>query len=315
MCPNCSVSLKIHADNKRTPSVNSVDTSLASEGGFVRRTPSKLVCHCCGYFDTLPEACPKCESEHLHPFGSGTQRCEDDVGELFPAAKIARMDSDSTGAKNAHTRILNSVASGEADILIGTQMVTKGHNFKDVTLVGILFAEQGLLLDDYRANERTFEMLVQVVGRAGRYEKSGRAVIQTYMPENQIIKYAVAQDYKKFYELEIRLRKAMVFPPFCDICSINIVSEFENEAVSAASKTGEILSAYLQGEYNDVKLVIFGPFPAPIYRVNKSYRLRYIIKCKTNKRTKELLSRVLREIQKQATKKVSVSADVNPSMI
>ena len=135
------------------------------------------------------------------------------------------------------------------------------------------------------------------------------------MPENEIIKHAVNQDYKKFYELEIRLRKAMVFPPFCDICSVNIISEFENEAASAAKKVGEILGGYLQGEYNDVRLVIFGPFPAPIYRLNKSYRLRYIIKCKTNKRTKELLAVVLREIQKQATKKVSISADVNPSMI
>ena len=300
MCPNCSVSLKMHANEKSDKN---------------RRAPSKLMCHCCGHSADIPEACPKCEGEHLHPFGSGTQRCEDDVGELFPAARIARMDSDSTGAKNAHTRILNSVKSGEADILIGTQMVTKGHNFKNVTLVGILFAEQGLLLDDYRANERTFETLVQVAGRAGRYEKNGRAVIQTYMPENEIIQYAVNQDYKKFYELEIRLRKAMVFPPFCDICAINIVSEFENEAELAAKKAGELLSGYLHGEYNDVKLVIFGPFPASIYRLNKSYRLRYIIKCKTNKRTKELLSRILRETAKQATKKVSISADVNPSMI
>ena len=300
MCPNCSVSLKMHARGKRNRN---------------RREPSKLVCHYCGYSDDIPETCPKCGGGHLYPFGSGTQRCEDDVGELFPDARIARMDSDSTGVKNAQTRILNSVQSGEADILIGTQMVTKGHNFRNVTLVGILLAEQGLLLDDYRANERTFEMLVQVAGRAGRYEKEGRAVIQTYMPENQIIKYAVNQDYKKFYELEIRLRKAMVFPPFCDICAINISSEFENEAVSAAKKTGEILGAYLQGGYNDVQLVIFGPFPAPVYKINKSYRLRYIIKCKTNKRTKELLACVLRDIQKQATKKVNISADVNPSMI
>ena len=300
MCPNCTVSLKMHADGK---------------SGAGRRTPRKLMCHCCGYSDSVPEICPKCGSGHMHPFGSGTQKCEDDIGELFPAARIARMDSDSTGAKNAHTRILNGVKSGEADILIGTQMVTKGHNFENVTLVGVLFAEQGLLLDDYRANERTFEMIVQVAGRAGRHEKNGRAIIQTYMPENEIIKCAVAQDYKKFYELEIRLRKAMVFPPFCDICAVNIISEFENEAALAAKRVGELLGGYLRGEYNDVQLVIFGPFPAPIYKINRNYRLRYIIKCKTNKRTKELFARVLREIGKQATKKVSISADINPSMI
>jgi primosomal protein N' (replication factor Y) len=303
MCPNCSVSLKVHASEKNDRNDRS------------RRTPSKLMCHCCGYSADIPEVCPKCGSEHLFPLGSGTQRCEDDVCELFPEASIMRMDSDSTGAKNSHMRILNSIRSGESDILIGTQMVTKGHNFKNVTLVGILFAEQGLLLDDYRANERTFEMIVQVSGRAGRYEKNGRAVIQTYMPQNETIIHAINQDYKRFYELEIKLRKAMVFPPFCDICAVNIISEFENEAVSAANKTGELLNYYLQGEYNDVKLVIFGPLPASIYKLNKNFRLRYIIKCRTNKRTKELLSRVLREIQKQATKKVSVSADINPSMI
>ena len=302
MCPNCSVSLKMHARD-RGPQADA------------RRTPSKLVCHFCGYSAGIPESCAACESPHLHPFGSGTQRCEDDVAELFPAAKVARMDSDSTGAKNAHTRILNSVKSGGADILVGTQMVTKGHNFKDVTLVGVLFAEQGLILDDYRSNERTFEMLVQVAGRAGRYERAGRAVIQTYMPEHHIIKHAVAQDYKEFYELEIRLRKAMVFPPFCDICTINISSEFENEATSAANRTGELLSACLQGEYSDVQLVVFGPFPAPVYRVNKSYRLRYVIKCRINRRTREMLAQVLREIGRQATKKVAISADVNPGMI
>ena len=304
MCPNCTVSLKMHANERGT---NSDKSS--------RRSPTKLMCHCCGYSTDIPQACPKCDSEHLYPFGSGTQRCEDDVGELFPTANIARMDSDSTGAKNAHTRILNSVKNGEADILIGTQMVTKGHNFKNVTLVGVLFAEQGLLLDDYRANERTFEMLVQVVGRAGRYSKSGRAIIQTYLPENEIIQCAVNQDYKKFYDLEIRLRKAMIFPPFCDICAINIFSEFENEAELAAKKVGELLGGYLQGEYHDVKLIIYGPFPASVYKLNKNYRLRYIIKCKTNKRTKELFAQILREMGKQATKKVTVTVDVNPSMI
>jgi len=306
MCPNCTVSLKMHANERN---------GIGERNQVNRRSPNKLRCHCCGYSSDIPQACPKCESDHMHPFGSGTQRCEDDVAELFPTAHIARMDSDSTGAKNAHTRILNSVRSGEADILIGTQMVTKGHNFKNVTLVGVLLAEQGMLLDDYRANERTFEMLVQVAGRAGRYSKSGRAVVQTYMPENEIIQCAVNQDYKKFYEIEIRLRKAMVFPPFCDVCAINIFSEFENEAELAARKVGELLSGYLQGEYSDVKLLIYGPFPASVYKLNKNYRLRYIIKCKTNKRTKELFSQILREMGKQATKKVSVSVDVNPSMV
>ncbi|MCL2773887.1 MAG: primosomal protein N' [Oscillospiraceae bacterium] len=309
MCPNCSISLKLHAEEKygRYKRDKSENNS--------RRTPSKLVCHYCGYTSDIPKVCPKCQSEHMRSFGSGTQKCEDDVGAIFPDAKIMRMDSDTTTSKHSHMRILNSVRNGEADILIGTQMVTKGHNFKNVTLVGILFADQGLLLDDYRSNERTFEMIVQVAGRAGRYEKNGRAVIQTYNPDSDVIKYAISQDYKEFYKKEIKLRKASVFPPFCDICVINIVSEFENEAVATSKKIGEMLKGYMAGEYKDVKAVIFGPFPAPIYKLNRTYRMRYIIKCKTNKRTKEMLALILTEIQKQATKKVSVSIDVNPNMI
>ena len=245
----------------------------------------------------------------------GTQKCEDDLGEMFPEAKITRMDSDATARKHAHTRIINSVKSGEADILIGTQMITKGHNFENVTLAGILYADQGLFLDDYRSNERMFEMIVQVAGRAGRYEKNGRAVIQTYNPENEIIQCAIKQDYAEFYKKEIKLRKAMVFPPFCDICVINIISEFENEANATANKTGEALRGRMNGEYKDVKAVIFGAFPAAVYRVNRYFRMRFIIKCKMNKRTKEMLASVLTEIQKQTTKKVTVNIDVNPNMI
>ena len=306
MCPNCSISLKLHADDKNKNDKNA---------NRFKRTPSRLVCHYCGYTAEIPKICPKCQSDKMHPFGSGTQKCEDDIGAIFPDSKIVRMDSDTASSRHSHVRILNSVRNDEVDILIGTQMVTKGHNFKNVTLVGILFADQGLFLDDYRANERTFEMIVQVAGRAGRYEKNGRAVIQTYNPESEVIKYAVNQDYREFYNVEIKLRKATVFPPFCDICVINITSEFENEAESASNKIGELLQNYMSSGYNDVKAVIFGPFPAPIYKVNRNFRMRYIIKCRTNKRTKEMLALILTDIQKQATKKVNISIDVNPNMV
>ena len=302
LCPNCSISLKIHAEEHQ---------------GMIksRRIPSRLVCHYCGHTTELIKACPNCQSEHMRPFGTGTQKCEDDILELFPEAKIIRLDADTATAKHSYDNILNSVRNNEVDILIGTQMVAKGHNFQNVTLVGVLFAEQGMLLDDYRANERTFEMLVQVVGRAGRYDKKGRAVIQTYCPESEVIRYAVEQNYEKFYEKEVRLRKASVYPPFCDICVINISSEFENEAIIIANSVGEILKERLENEYKDVQVVVFGPFQASVYKINKTFRMRYIIKCKSNKRFREMMSGILTDIQKQIKEKVSVNIDINPNMI
>ncbi|MCL1859755.1 MAG: primosomal protein N' [Oscillospiraceae bacterium] len=304
MCPNCSISLKLHAEDK----------NKSNENKF-KRNPSKLVCHYCGYTSEIPVLCANCQSDKLMTFGSGTQKREDDLGEIFPEAKIMRMDSDTTSGRHSHTRILNSVKNDKVDILIGTQMITKGHNFKNVTLAGILFADQGLFLDDYRSNERMFEMIVQVAGRAGRYEKKGRAVIQTYNPDNEVIKYAIKQDYVEFYKKEIKLRKATVFPPFCDICVINIISEFENEAVTTAKKIGEFLKMHMNSDYKDVKAIIFGAFPATIYKLNRSFRMRFIIKCKMNKRTKEMLAVILSDIQKQTTRKVNVNIDVNPNMI
>ena len=302
LCPNCSISLKVHA---------------AEHQGLIksRRIPSRLVCHYCGYITEVMNICPNCQSEHMYAFGTGTQKCEDDILEIFPEARIIRLDADTTTTKHSYDNILNSVRNNEVDILVGTQMVAKGHNFQNVTLVGVLFAEQGLLLDDYRANERTFEMIVQVVGRAGRYDKKGRAVIQTYSPESEVIKYAVEQDYEKFYEKEVRLRKASVFPPFCDICVINISSEFENEVVITANNVGEMLKERLENEYKDVKVVVFGPFQASVYKINKTFRMRYIIKCKSNKRFREMLSGILIDIQKQIKEKVSVNIDINPNMI
>ena len=300
MCPNCSISLKLHAEDKT---------------GKAKRSPSRLVCHYCGHASEIPAACPGCKSDKLLMFGSGTQKCEDDLGEIFPEAKIARMDSDAISAKHSHTRILESVKNEQVDILVGTQMITKGHNFKNVTLAAILFADQGLFLDDYRSNERMFETIVQVTGRAGRYEKSGRGIIQTYNPDSEIIKFAIEQNYAGFYKKEIRLRKASVFPPFCDICSINIISEYENEAAATAKKIGEMLQNHMAGEFKEVKAIVFGAFPASIYKLNKNFRMRFIIKCKMNKKTKEMLALILADIQKQTTKKVSVNIDVNPNMI
>ncbi|GHU35580.1 primosomal protein N' [Clostridia bacterium] len=303
-CPNCSVALKLHTRDR-----------VSRSGEFVRRNPDTLICHYCGHAEPIPEVCPKCKGNHLHPFGSGTQKCEDDLAELFPEARIARLDADATSKKLAYTRILNEMAGDETDILIGTQMVTKGHNFRNVTLVGVLFADQGMLLDDYRAGERTYAMIVQAAGRAGRFEKGGRAVIQTYRPDHDVIRDAVKQDFESFYNKEIKLRKSALFPPFADICVINVTSIFENEAVLTAKKADAHINSRMNGVFNDVEMIVYGPFPATIFKINCTYRYRLVIKCRFTKRVKELLSHVLAATQKETTSKVSVNIDVNPNII
>ena len=173
----------------------------------------RLVCHYCGHTEPLPRVCPSCGCTHLKTDGIGTQRLEQELHELFPEASVLRMDADTTGTKGAHAKLLAQVADGKADILLGTQMVTKGLDFDNVTLVGIIDADQALFAQDYRARERTFSLLTQVVGRAGRRGIQGHAVIQTYSPENPVILNAARQDYERFYEEEIEVRRALQCPP------------------------------------------------------------------------------------------------------
>jgi primosomal protein N' (replication factor Y) len=245
--------------------------------------------------------------------GFGTQRVEEELQVLLPKARILRMDTDTTATKFAYDEMLGRFRSHGADVLLGTQMVTKGHDFPDVTLVGVLLADASLYLDDYRASERTFSMLTQVIGRAGRGQKEGLAVIQTNNPDSEVIRLACEQDYEGFYQREIRLRKLLTFPPFCDIVLLTVTGEHENETLRATTLLDQMLKGMIAGEYQDVQLVTFGPFEAPVYRVDNKYRMRMVLKCKLTRRTLAMLAELLAAFGQKVGKRVSLGVDLNPS--
>ena len=301
-CPNCSVSLTYHSVGRYLP--EEVSPEAHRKHGY-------LLCHYCGYQAAVPESCPECGSDAVTFLGYGTQMVESELAASFPEARIQRMDADTTGSKFAYDKILSDFRRGEKDVLLGTQMVTKGHDFPGVTLVGVVMADTGLYLDDYRAGEKTFALVTQVIGRAGRAEKPGRAVIQTYCPDHPTLRMAAAQDYDGFYEQEIALRKALCFPPFCDLLQINLIGEDEVALQNAALCLGEILKKTLP-EYSDVSLQAFGPFEAPVYRIKGKYRMRFLLKCKNNKRTRAYLRQSLAAFREKAGGKFQLSLDFNP---
>ncbi len=294
LCSNCSVAMTYHTRR-----------GTYAEGD--------LVCHWCGSRRPLPRVCPSCSSEHLSRQGFGTQRVEEELQNLLPTARILRMDTDTTTTKFAYDEMLADFRAHKYDILLGTQMVTKGHDFPDVTLVGVLLADASLYLDDYRASERTFSMLTQVIGRAGRREKSGMAIIQTNNPDGEIIELARRQDYETFYAREVRLRRMLVFPPFCDIALMTVTGTVEQELLRASRLLSDLLREYSQGEYNDVALVVFGPFEAPVYRVDNKYRMRMVLKCKQNRRTLAMLSELYCAFTAKVGRRVTLGVDINPS--
>ena len=288
-CPSCSISLTYHRSNNR------------------------LMCHYCGYSQPVVEVCPSCGEKTVRYSGCGTQKIEEELGQLFPQARILRMDADTTMAKNAYEQKLNDFAAGKYDILIGTQMVAKGLDFPHVTLVGVLSAELGLFRDDYRSGERAFDLLTQVVGRAGRRAEKGLALIQTLSPENEVIQYAAAQDYEKFFSSEIDNRKVMIYPPFCDICMIGCSSESDPAAKAAAHWFLAQLKEYCSGAYADQKLIVIGPNPSVIHRIGNKYRYRLLIKCKNSKRFRALIRTLLQQFSKnKISKTVTAFADINP---
>ncbi len=288
-CPNCSISLTYHKEN------------------------SRLMCHYCGYSQTLTEECPSCHERSLRFCGTGTQKGEEALSELFPKARILRMDADTVMSKNAHSKLLGAFAKGEYDILIGTQMVAKGLDFPDVTLVGVLSADQMLYADDYRSFERAFSMLTQVVGRSGRGSEKGRAVIDTFTPENSIIDLASKQDYEAFYNDEIELRRAMLYPPFSDLLLVGFLSEEKSKAVKCAQDFLKRLKALCETEFSDLPIRALGPSPALVSKVNNKYRYRIILKSRNSKRLREMLSRLLIEFGKDKEyQKVNVYVDLKP---
>ncbi len=294
-CPQCSVSMTYHT----------------AKESYAR---GELVCHWCGRRMPVPSECPECHSHHLNRVGYGTQRVEEELSALLPDARILRMDTDTTSTKSAYDDLLGKFRRHEADILLGTQMVTKGHDFPDVTLVGVLLADSSLYYDDYRAAERTFSMLTQVIGRAGRRDKAGEAVIQTCNPDHEVIALAKAQDYESFYRRESRLRSNLVFPPYCDIALITATSRVETDLALAASNLAARLKTLSKSEeYIKEPIIAFGPFEAPVYRVDGKYRMRLVVKCRVNQNTRRLFTTLMNDFAKRGRESVSMSIDFNPT--
>ena len=272
---------------------------------------NKLKCHYCGY-ETIPLGyCPECKSKNIKYSGSGTQKLEEEINTIFPSAKTIRMDIDTVTKKNSHESILNKFKNENIDILIGTQMVVKGHHFPNVTLVGVIFADGSLNIDDYRANERTFQILTQVAGRAGREKDKGNVIIQTYNPDNLAIEYSKKQDYKLFYDTEIMIRKQLKYPPFCDIILIGFNSENENHVIESAKFTYMSLKNKIINE--KLKIILYKPVPAPVDKIKNKFRWRIIIKCKFDDEIINALNRTIDEFRHKNIKDVKTIIDVNPT--
>jgi len=274
------------------------------------KTRNTLTCHYCGYTVKKPSVCPECQSPYIKEFGTGTQKVEEEIKTLFPEMSVIRMDVDTTGTKNSHSALLAKFEQEKTDVLLGTQMVSKGLDFPGVTLVGVLNADQSLGVDDFRANERTFNLITQVCGRAGRGKKQGRAIIQTYMPENSTIELSKTQDYISFYNEEIDLRKHLNFPPFCDIVSILITGEDEKLLSDYGKSLVKSITTVMTKELKD-GFEILGPSPAQIPKINKKVRHRIWIKCKLNEKTQDIFTR-LRNYHIKNGKNVNMIIENNP---
>ncbi len=288
-CPNCSISMTYHTANDR------------------------LMCHYCGYSVPFTGVCPECGENAVRYSGFGTQKIEDELNKLLPDARIVRMDTDSTSGKNSHEKLLDSFAKGEYDIMIGTQMVAKGLNFPNVTLVGVVSVDQQLYNDDFRSLEKTFSLLTQVVGRSGRGELEGTAIVQTLTPENEIIRLAARQDYEAFYNTEIMLRRALVYPPYCDICVLGFTGENETAVKAASKRALELIKELISEKYKGEKIIALGPMSARVAKVSGKYRYRLIIKCRNSASFREMISEILTASgTDNAFSKVTVYADINP---
>ena len=284
-CKNCDISLTYH------------------------KTENKLKCHYCGYEEKVVTICPECQSTKIRYFGTGTQRLEQEINKIFPQASTIRMDIDTVTKKNSHEEILNTFKNDNIDILIGTQMVVKGHHFPNVTLVGVIAADSSLNIDDYRANERTFQLLTQVAGRAGRENLDGKVIIQTYNPENFSVQCAKEQDYQKFYNTEIELRKQLKYPPFCDIILISFNSLVEKEIVEVSNKVYEYLKHNLDGQ----EFIVLKPMPSPIDKIQNRFRWRIIIKGNMTEAANTIINNCLQNIYDANYKNTRVAVDVNPN--
>ena len=270
-CPNCSISLTYQASNQQ------------------------LICHYCGFTRDAISSCDVCSSKYVQYSGLGTQKAEQRLQELFPQARILRMDADTTMAKFSHEKLFDAFAKKKFDIMIGTQMVAKGLDFPDVTLVGVLSADMYLYHEDYKSAERTFNLLTQVVGRSGRGDVSGRACIQTFSPDSDVILLSAKQDFLGFYQEEIAARKLMLYPPFCDLCAIGFSGDDQKKTLSAAVFFWELLKQALTRQFQELPIRVMGPVESSVLKVNNQFRYKIILKCRNSKRFREMLSGLLQE--------------------
>ena len=288
-CPNCSISMTYHSANNR------------------------LMCHYCGYSAPLTEVCPTCKEKALKLSGSGTQLVEEYISMVLPNARVLRIDADTTALKDSLKEKLDAFSMGEYDILVGTQMVAKGLDFENVTLVGVLSADQSLFSDDFRCSENTFDLLTQVIGRAGRGKYPGRAIIQTEIPENPYLKLSAAQDYLSFFDMEILYRKAMLYPPFADLVLVGFTGENEHKVSTGANQFLRILTELAENKYKSLPLRFLRPSPAAVTKLNGKYRYKLIIKCKNNRAFREMLKEALELHGKiKEFKDISVFIDADP---
>ena len=289
-CPNCSISMTYHIKNGR------------------------LMCHYCGYSEPYTKKCDNCNNDTLKFVGAGTQKLEEELKLIVPDARVLRMDTDTTNSRYSYEENFSSFGKGEYDILVGTQMVAKGLNFENVTLVGVLSVDQMLFNDDYKSGERAFDLITQVVGRSGRGKSPGKAFIQTAFSDSEIICLAKEQDYESFYDIEIEMRKQMVYPPFCDLCVIGVSGLNEYSVNNFAVELLNNLKKLHSEQYADLKIIVLGPVAPRISKVGGKFRSRIIIKCRNDKRFREMISKVIKENDKNRNN-ISIYVDINPESL
>lgn len=285
-CPNCNIPLTYHKKN------------------------NSLICHYCGYTEQFTGKCKSCGSPFIYSSGTGTQRIEDELSDYLPTARILRMDADTTMSKDSYEKNFSDFKDGKYDIMVGTQMIAKGLDFENVTLVGVLMIDKSLYAGDYLGYEKTFSLITQVVGRCGRGSKKGRAYLQTYTPEHYVLNLAAQQDFDEFYRQETEIRQALLFPPFCDICVVGFSSGDDYTCEKGAQAFLKLLAHNLEGI--EIPIRILGPSKASVARINGKFRYRLIIKCKNNKTFRSVMNKTLLDAYKSAAlEKVSFYADLN----
>jgi primosomal protein N' (replication factor Y) len=281
-CPNCAVTLTWHRRDRR------------------------MLCHYCNTAQRTPTRCPQCDSEYLQYIGTGAEKAEDELHHEFPQARIARMDRDTVSGKRHFETILQGFRDGDYDVLVGTQMIAKGHDIPNVTLVGIVSADIGLGMPDFRAAERTFQLLTQAAGRAGRGDLAGQVLIQTVNPEHYAVRFAAAQDYQLFYEKEIQFRRLMRYPPFSALANVLVRSERQEQALAMSSELGQLLDPPPEG------LKVLGPAEAPVPRLRNEFRYQLLLKAASRKRLNEVLQMLRRHALDRKWSATGLVIDVDP---